>query len=177
MLNFIGTIHCGITDNDELIEIINNLNPEFILIEMVQEDIDNNTIENYPDEMKYVLNWCKEKNILCYGFDSNIDISHKNYSKENESRLIEFQMREIKKRNWKEFNNSKICKLIDCNESFEVIDSFKERTREIEMKNNILNILEINKSKFKQGIVITGCGHLDFFRKEFVDANFPLSNN
>ena len=67
--------------------------------------------------------------------------------KENEQKLVEFQMKEIKKRDWKDFNTSKINKLIDEDYSFQVIDINKWKEREIEMKNNILNIIKLNNHK------------------------------
>ncbi len=67
--------------------------------------------------------------------------------KENEQKLVEFQMKEIKKRDWKDFNTSKINKLIDEDYSFQVTDINKWKEREIEMKNNILNIIKLNNHK------------------------------
>ena len=60
--------------------------------------------------------------------------------------------------------------MLDTDSEKNLIDLDKEIKRESEMLRNIRNVI------VKKGIVLilTGCGHLDFFEKNIKDAIFPF---
>jgi hypothetical protein len=87
-LIFIGTLHCGFTPNKDLEQIFLDYKPSTLLIEITQEDINSNTIENYPPEMQFALQYSKKNNIPFFGFDSNIDVTLKGSTKEDEKKLF-----------------------------------------------------------------------------------------
>jgi len=167
---FIGTLHCGFTSENELGKILKSHAPSLILVELKQKDLYSKHIRQYPAEMIYTVNFAKENNIPVQGFDSDIDISAKNSTAEDEKRVIQEQSKIINQSKWKEFNKEKQNKKL-MNLSQKIIDQKKWNKREQEMKKNILKALP------KEGkvLLITGTGHIPFFKKQFPEAKFPLS--
>lgn len=169
-LTFIGTLH-GMTPKEELEEIIVQYKPGQLLIEMVQQDIDKETVDSYPQEMIDAYNWAKAHNIPVFGFDSKIDVLIKGKTKKDEEKLSEEQDEIINKHNWKDFNKEKYDKLLNTKSWYSLVDREKLVKRQEEMYANILN------KALKDGrvVIITGSGHISFFKKKFPKAEFPLS--
>jgi len=79
----------------------------------------------------------------------------------------------IKNLTWKDFNKKENEKLLDVEGISEIVDSNREKAREIEMLNNI------NKYIIENGtvLIITGTAHLNFFEKNIKTAIFPFRNS
>lgn len=168
-LIFIGTLHCGFTNNDELKKIILYNDPDYIFVEIFEQDIQNKKITSYPEEMIFVVQFADENNIPCKGFDSKTKVMKDNLSEQDELILISKQKEIIDMYDWKEFNNPELNQQLS-NLDDEFIDAKKWNQREIEMKFNI----EKNIPSDGTVLIITGSGHIPFFKKQFPDAKFPL---
>lgn len=77
----------------------------------------------------------------------------------------------IKKYNWKDFNKSELRNILRTKSWSKVIDKAKYEKREEEMYQNISNQIKNSKTS----VVITGSGHIPFFKNKFPEALFPLS--
>ena len=169
---FIGTLHCGFTENSELEDIIRSLNPSLLLLEMLDTDIINNTITWYPNEMIFGMKLAQSMKVDYLWFDSKLSVLKKWVTKRNEQEIIEKQELIIKKYSRKDFNKEELNKKLS-HISDSIIDQEKWNQRENEMKTNIIDILL--KQKNKKIMIITGVGHIPFFQKKFPKANFPLT--
>ena len=67
-------------------------------------------------------------------------------------------------------NKAENLKKLDTDSAKNLVDSKKEEKREFEMLKNIKNSM-IDNGKI---LIITGCGHLDFFEKHIINAVFPF---
>lgn len=172
-LFFIGTLHLKFTPHQELREEIEKISPQIIGVEITQEDINNYSVKNYPDEMQYALQYAKNNSIDFFGFDSDINIfKEKDNVEKLEEDLINKQKEVISKYNWKQFNNKKYSNLLAFDVEKELINDKKFLEREKEMAQNIENY--ISDTSNLRVLIITGCGHLDFFEQKFKQASFPL---
>jgi len=129
-LIFIGTLHYGITPEDELIKLLENLKPSLLLVEICQEDIETNNIQEYPDEMKAALKWAANKHVVVRGFDSKIEPLRKDASSEDIKSLNDEQMTIIKRHDWKDFNRVSLIKTLRTKSWHKVIDESKDIQRE-----------------------------------------------
>lgn len=166
---FIGTLHAGFTNILELKDLVNNLNPDQLFVEIEQKDLENETIDSYPSEMIALYNWAKQENILVCGFDSNIDVIKKGKTSKDNADVILKQEEIIKNYDWKEFNKQELNEKLDFI-SKNLINYTNWNIREKEMAGNIRQQI-IKKGKI---IVLTGSAHLSYFKKEFSKAKFPL---
>ncbi|MDO8513036.1 MAG: hypothetical protein Q7S37_00845 [bacterium] len=164
----VGTLHAGITPNSELEEVIESYKPDQILVEIKNEDIIKDNVDSYPPEMIFAYQWAKKNGIKVAGFDSDIDVFKEGITDADNQRLIE-QQKKLIKTSWKEFNKKENEKLLDI-EGIDIVDHQKERERELDMLRNI------NKIIINSGVVliITGCGHLNFFEDNIDRAIFPF---
>ncbi len=166
----IGTLHGEYTPKKELEEILNFYSPNQIFVEIYQGDINKNYLEKYPQEMIFALNWARSKKVELSGFDSEIDIFKGGFSASKNQKIIDQQKPVLNKFNWKDFNKKEIFNKINSLAEKKFIDSAANFIREEEMLNNI------KKKIIPDGVVLilTGCGHLDFFEKKIKKADFPL---
>lgn len=168
----IGTIH-GNTPFKELEEVLVRLKPNQLLIELPEdalEKFDKN--KDMRKEMMYVYRWAKERKIPTYFFDEYQSVFKKGMSVKSpeykkfmdESEVI------VKKYSWKEFNKSEISKKIDILLAKDLFDFKKENMREEKM------CVKIKEHMISDGniVIVTGAGHLDFFKSKFSDAILPL---
>ena len=169
----IGTLHAGITPNNELKEVIESFEPDQLFVEIANDDIVKNDLSSYPPEMIFVLEWAKSNNVKVVGFDSKIDVFREGVMPEDHQAIIEKQKKLIKKLSWKDCNKIENEKLLDVDGMDELIDQDKERVRENEMLKNI------ESSIIESGtiVVITGMAHLNFFERNIKDAIFPFRNS
>ena len=70
----IGTLHAGITPNNELKDVIESFEPDQLLVEIVNDDIVKNDLSSYPPEMIFAFEWAKSNKVKVAGFDSKIDV-------------------------------------------------------------------------------------------------------
>ncbi len=167
-LFFVGTLHAGLTPNKELEAIIKEINPDRILVEILQEDIEKVQVGSYPPEMVFAYKFARNNKIRVLGFDSKVDIFQDSVTKADDQELLLQQKRIIGNKSWKLFNKSENAKLLT--EVDQISDMNRWRKREKEMARNIRKVVFENKKV----LVITGCGHLDYFEQEFPNAVFPL---
>lgn len=166
----IGTLHAGLTPENELKEILVKYHPEQLLVEIAQTDIKNGKFDAYPPEMIFAYHWAKKKKIKVSGFDSKIDSLRKGMTEEDNMGVIEEQKKLMENLTWKDMNRAKHLKKLDTASAQNLVDLDKEEKREFEM------LINIKKAMIDQGttIIVTGCGHLDFFKKHMKSAIFPL---
>ena len=169
----VGTLHAGLTPEDELKEVLEKFNPDQVLVEIIQKDIDNKKFDSYPSEMIFAYKWANNKGIKVRGFDYKINVLKEKMTEEDNKKVIEEQKELIKKTgkfDWKDMNKEENLKLLKIESAERLVDPKKEKKREIEMLENI------NKVMISKGVVviITGVGHLGFFRKNIKDALFPF---
>lgn len=169
----IGTLHAGITPNNELKEIIESFEPNQLLIEIANDDIVKNDINSYPPEMIFAFEWAKNNNVKVAGFDSKINVFREGVMPKDNQAIIEKQKKLIKNLSWKDFNKIENEKLLDIDGLDELIDQDKEKVRESEMLKNI----ETNIAESGTIVIITGTAHLNFFEQNIKDAIFPFRNS
>lgn len=168
----IGTLHAGITPNNELKETIESFQPDQLLIEIANDDIVKKNLSLYPPEMIFTFEWAKNNNVKVAGFDSKINVFREGAIPEDNQAIIEKQKKLIKKLSWKDFNRIENEKLLDVDDLNVLIDKDNERARENEMLKNIeANIIETGTV-----VIITGTSHLNFFERNIKDAIFPFRN-
>ena len=120
--------------------------------------------------MIFAYNWAKKNKIKLNGFDSRLNSFKRGKNKGDNNKLIEEQQRLMKDFNWKDMNKAKNLKILNIDFKKRIIDPEKEAKRESEMLKNIKKVM------IKEGLIliITGCGHLDFFEKKIKTAIFPF---
>jgi uncharacterized protein (UPF0335 family) len=171
-LIFIGTLHGGLTPEQELIKIVEGFQPSILLVEINQEDVENKNTKEYPEEMQAILQWGEHRQIEIHGFDSNIDPLQKNISESDLKRLDEEQQEILDEHNWEEFNKETKSEALKTTSWHKVINLRRWDEREQEMYQNIVRITSDSAGII---VVVTGSGHLSFFKSKFSSAQFPLS--
>ena len=166
----IGTLHAGLTPENELQEVIEKFNPDQLLVEIAEEDIKNGKIDSYSPEMIFAYNWAKKCGIKVNGFDSKINVLKEGMTEKDNQLVIEEQKRIIKNFNWKDMNKLTNLRKLDTDSAKELTDPKKEAKRESELLENIKNAMISDGSI----MIITGSGHLGFLGKHIKDAFFPF---
>ncbi|MFT4283164.1 MAG: hypothetical protein ACMXX6_01940 [Candidatus Woesearchaeota archaeon] len=165
-LFFIGTLHLGLTNLEELIGFIKDFDPELILVEIVNDDIKSNNLVSYPVEMVYVLKYCNLRNIKVKGFDISIDVLNKDLSNDEVKAITRRQVDFIKDYSWIDFNKPSFIEKLN-SLSGNLFDKSNWDFRQEKMKSNIKNL-----SNSKRCVVVCGASHIPFFKKEFEKAKF-----
>ncbi len=169
-LIFIGTLHARFTPHGELRAVLEQYAPEVLLVEISQEDLENDTVQKYPDEMIFAAGWAKETGTTVYGFDSDTNVlaegktERDNQIAIDEQRAIPLSYTRI------DANKSAVNEALKTPFAVALIDPLKWDQREHEMERNINQLLDSTK----RTLVITGVGHLDYFEKQFPQGTFPL---
>ena len=168
----IGTIH-GHTPSEELKKVVENLNPDQLLIELPEDAPEKfKKKKDIRDEMMFMYRWAKEKRIPVYLFDEyqplfndGMSVNSPEYKKFiDESRLV------LEKYSWKDFNKSEVSKELDNSLSRKLFDPQKAKMREEKM------LAKIKRHMISDGsiVIITGTSHLDFFKNQLPDIILPL---
>ena len=166
----IGTVHAGSTPNKELKKVLEKYKPDKILVEIAQTDIRNKKIKSYPSEMQFTYNWAKKVKIKVNGFDSEINVFAKGKTEKDNQKAIKEQEKILRKFTWQDMNKEKNLKLLDIPSAMTLVDKKKAKKREIEMLKNVKKeILPKGKT-----VIVTGAGHLSFFKKHIKNAIFPF---
>ena len=166
---FIGTLH-GRTPKNDLESMLNKLNPDQLILEIQQTDIENKNLNSYPDEMVFGHNWAEKNNVSIYGMDTAFSEIADDKDEEDNQKVIALQDKIITNHDWKDFNKEEYLKLLEIPEEKELIDEEKSNLREQEMLKNMLSNAILKGTI----VVLTGAGHLAFFEKELPEAIFPL---
>ena len=104
-LFFVGTVH-SFTKNKELASLISKINPDKILVEIKQSDLKRRKITSYPPEMQFVYAFARKKKIPVAGFDVPAVLFDIKRKKEI-AKLVESQIKIVRKYSWKKFNEKK----------------------------------------------------------------------
>ena len=170
----IGTVHNMMPRRrQELQAILEEINPDQILVEIVDEDLLSGNLGKYPKEMVYAYRWGISHQKKVRGFDAPIDVVKKSISPEElkNAENEAFGIFEESGLTWKDLNR------VDHRhvEEFErlqqrVIDYAKLKARYDEMLENV------GRAMIKRGIVLilTGAGNLELFEGNMKEAIFPL---
>lgn len=169
----IGTLHAGITPNNELEAVIKSFQPDQLLVEIANDDIVKDDLSLYPPEMIFAFEWAKNNKVSVIGFDAKINVFQEGIMPEDNQVIIEKQKELMKNLSWKNFNNIENEKLLDVDGFEKLIDRNKERVRENEMLKNI----ETNITESGTIVIITGTAHLNFFEQHIKDAIFPFRDS
>ena len=171
-LYIIGTLHAGLTPNEELEEVLREYEPQQLLVEIAQEDIDSDDISKYPSEMVFAYNWARKNELPVAGFDCKMNTFKTGKTSEDNENLIEKQKASMGKLTWKDMNKSENDRILNSaiSEDENVVDAELEKIRNEKMVENIKRI----KAKNGNIVVLTGCAHLDFFQTSFPMAVLPL---
>lgn len=169
-LIFIGTLHAHLTPHHELQSVLEEYQPELLLVEISQEDIDNDSISKYPDEMVFAYQWAQRNDIKVAGFDCDINTLAEGVNEKDNHLAIKEQAKVLAKYSWQEANTVKVDKLLDTPLAKKLDDPQKVKLREQKMLQNVEKMLECDQKI----VVVTGSGHLNFFEECFPQALFPL---
>lgn len=164
----IGTLHGGLTPEHELEAELDKLQPDCLLIEIHQNDIEAENIQEYPPEMIFAYNYGKSKGIPVYGFDSKTEMFKDNFTDANNNSLLLQQKKLMKDFSWRDMNKSKNDEIIE-EPMRPLIDRSLWEKREKEMLKNIRKYLP----KSGTAVILTGTGHLDYLEKHLKEAKFP----
>lgn len=173
----IGTLHTGWTPHDELIELLKNIEPNNILVELSKEELSTERRKtSIRDEMIAAYDWATGNNIPVNVFDTENNILREGITG-TEPFFIQHgqQMKKILKNySWKDLNSDKPwnlpgIKCLDKEMNERYIDPEKSTKRDIELVNSIKNLIKQGKN-----VILIGAGHLDFLEESFPDAEFPL---
>ncbi len=175
----IGTIHLNWTPKDELEEVLRDINPDKVLVELDKDELyDNPREDSVRDEMFVVYDWAVRNKKKVDYFDTG-DSSLKDGVTGKEPEFLQFELeckKLLKNHSWKDLNKEGLWNIPSVKKLKDEIkekyfDKEKSKKREYEMLSNIKNKL-INGVN----VIVTGAGHLSFFEKEMPDAVLPLRN-
>jgi hypothetical protein len=168
---FIGTLH-GFTKENELEEILVQLEPNQLIVEIEENDIQKNRMSGYPVEMIWATNWARKRRIKVFGMDCDINVLEENKTSEDEKKLLKRERKIINEYGWKNFNQESYLKLLNFPEDEGIVDKSKFGSRQEKMLENIKS----NTIRNGNIVVLTGAGHLAFFEEKIPSAIFPLRN-
>jgi len=166
----IGTLHSGSTPEDELEKVLQEYDADQIFVEISEEDIGNRELKDYPKEMVFAFNWAEKKGVKVNGYDPKTDIFRKGMTELDNKKVIEEQEGLMEEFNWKDMNKVVNLRKLDTEAGKNLVDPDKAEEREFEMLGNI------EREMIHKGVILilTGCGHLDFFEKHIKGAIFPF---
>ena len=175
----IGTIHLHWTPKEELWEVLNELNPDQVLVELSDEELNEPPrSDSIRDEMFSAYDWAIQNHKLVSLFDSD-DSPLKDGVTGKEEEFIQHELKckeLLKSYSWKDLNKQEPWEISEVKELEDKIkekyfDTEKSQAREQKMLKEI-------KCKLIDGtnVIITGAGHLSFFEKEVPEAILPFRN-
>ena len=166
----IGTLHAGWTPVGGLQKELEKLKPDQLLVEICAQDIRDNKIDQYPPEMIFAYHWAKKNQIPVDGYDSKINVFREGVGEKENQAVIKKQKEQFSHLSWKDANKPENRRLFINEDYHRLVDPEKEKKREQEMLSNI------NERQIDQGtvVILTGCGHLDFFKKKLPGAKLPF---
>jgi pheromone shutdown protein TraB len=172
----IGTIHLNSTPKAELEEALSNLNPDQVLVELSPEELLRSREESIRDEMFAAYDWAIQNNVRVAVFDVEDDVLKDGVTgSEPEFMESELKGKEILKNyTWKELNriepwqDPEIMTLEE-----EIVRKYFD-TKKSEKRDQMM--LENLKKQLIEGrnVIVTGTGHLTFFKKEMPEAKLPF---
>jgi len=176
----IGTLHSNSTPHKELLELVEEVGPDKVFVELSPEELGEERRQNsIRDEMFAVYDWARDHKLPICAFDIENDILKEGVTG-NEAIFQELEQKSkkiLENYSWKELNEKapwNIPRIRELEEELEekYIDQEKSKERERQILENIKNELIEGKN-----LIITGAGHLSFFEKELPNAHFILRTN
>ena len=165
----IGTAHLGLTPIEELVDEVMSHNPDRVLIEVDQQG-------NGAEEMKLLLDWCKESNVEYRCFDQSVP-AEKIAGRPTKKEIDDFTAvikETLQGVSWKELNKRSAWETTgaerpdqDFLDTFYNAEKIVERERLIEK--NIVSVLTGGTN-----VVVTGAGHLTHLLKAIPGSAAPL---
>ena len=175
-LYIIGTLHSGYTPEQELREMLENINPEFIFLELPPQDIAKSKRADDPrQEMFFAYHWAQEQGITVEFFDTpEGDSFNEGYSEESPEykQLLAETEEKLKHYSWKDLNRTKNINKFKHPFEETLIDMNKREQRQEQMVKNIKHAMP-NSAKV---VVLTGPFHLKYLAMKFPEARFPLGD-
>jgi len=169
-LIFIGTLHNMFeTHRADLELLLNTYKPQVLLIEVTQTDLEQDRIDDYPDEMKFAAKWAQDLQIPVMGFDSPIYPVKEGITEEEISAATNEQLKILEGKTWRDANCASLLTRLQSVSSPQ-IDQAKSLEREMAMLANIRKALPAEG----RVLVLTGVGHMPFFTRKLPSAQFPL---
>ncbi len=175
----IGTLHGDFTPKAELKEVLNSLNPDKVLVELSPEELARPVVKSIRDDMFTAYDWATENNKETAVFDvENETLKEGVTGKEPEFAEFGSAIEELlKKHSWKELNKKEPWKnsgVLDLEnklmEKYFNVEKIKER--DFIMLQNIKDNLIEGKN-----VVLTGIGHLTFFKEQMPEAKLLFRND
>lgn len=172
----IGTLHHEFTPKPELEEIIKEINPDKVLVELSPEEMVRPREDSRRDEMFFAYDWAIENGKQVDVFDIENDILKEGITgKEPDFAKVGSEMGELLKvHSWKDQNNEEVWKT----PAYTKLDDYlKEKyfnTEKVEERDQIM--LQNIKDKLVEGknLIVTGTAHLTFFKEQLPSAILPL---
>ena len=173
----IGTLHSSWTQHDELITLLEEYDPDKLLVELSPEELSEERRKtSIRDEMFAAYDWAREKGVPVDVFDEENDVLREGVTgKELMFKEYEQQSRRILKGySWKKLNqdepwNTPELKELDEKMNRYYVDPKKSKKREKQLIENIRSL-----SYRGRNVVLVGVGHLATLENQLVDAQFPL---
>lgn len=173
----IGTIHLHWTPKDELWQVLDDINPDQVLVELSHEEMhERPRNDSIRDEMFAAFDWAVEHNKLVNYFDSE-DSPLKEGVTGKEPEFLEHELKSkdlLKNYSWKDLNKPEPWQISEVKEledriTEQYFDVEKSQLREQKMLQEI-------HAKLVNGtnVIVTGAGHLSFFEKELPEAELPF---
>lgn len=163
----IGTIHNQVL-RKEINNILDKLNPNQILLEIVNSHLNSNKISKYPAEMRLAYEWAKKHNKNVKGFE--VKSSRKDNLTNQEIKIVKKVNEYVASKDWKYFNKKRHMDQIE-----KLLRPLPLLTREDKSRQKRM-LKNIRKHMIRNGriVIITGIGHLNFFEKHIPEAKFPF---
>lgn len=172
----VGTIHLNWTPKEEIEDVLAELKPDQLLVELSPNELKRSRHESIRDEMFFAYDWAKNNNIPVAVFDIE-QSGLKEGVTGKEPEFIEHEMKSmdlLKNYSWKDLNKIEpwqISEIASLEKEIEekYFDKEKSKQREFQMLKNI-------KEKLIDGrnVVVTGAGHLTFFKEHLPEAKLPF---
>jgi hypothetical protein len=174
----VGTIHLNWTPQAELEQALSELNPNKVFIELSENELAQPRKDSIRDEMFVSYDWAKQHNIPFTVFD----VEHSGLKEGVTGTEPEFMEHELKCKellkeySWKDLNNVEpwqISEVAALEKEIEdkYFDTNKSKQRELAMLENINKELVDGVN-----VIITGAGHLTFFKDHIPEAVLPFRN-
>lgn len=173
----IGTIHLRWTPKEELWEVLSDLNPDQVLVELSDEELHvRPRSASIRDEMFFAYDWAVEHNTLVNFFDTE-DSPLKDGITGEEPEFVEHELKckeLLKNYSWKDLNKREPWRISEVKELEDVIiEKYFDVEKSIEREQKMLNTI-VDKLIEGTNVIVTGAGHLSFFEKEIPDAILPF---
>jgi hypothetical protein len=166
-LILIGTMHnmfpkCKKEFGDLLVKI----NPDQILVEIDEKDINSKKYKDYPKEMLFAYRWALKNKKKVNFFDIDLDLWKKDISQKDENKIQKEWFKKYGKKDWKFFNKS----TEKVREKYWTIDVLLDKKKMNFRQNRMLKNIKKMSARRGRILILTGAYHLDFFKNKLKDA-------